>query len=336
MKGQGEILIYETEQQLQKIEVRLEEASVWLEASQISELYQTTKQNIGKHIKKILSEEELLEANCSKTIPTLANDGKQYQVKYYNLDMIIALGYRITSPVATKFRKWATECLKEYMIKGFTMDDERLQEAGGGSYWKELLERIRNIRSSEKMLYRQVLDLYATSMDYNPKSEQSRLFFQIVQNKLHYAAHGNTAAEVIFNRADSEKEYMGLRVFKREHPTLKDALVAKNYLDETELKVLNNLVSAYFDLAELNAVENRPMYMADYLRELDNILSSTGRKLLEGKGKVSHEQALDKARTEYRKWEIAQLSPVEQDYLASLKAYEKQAKQALRKNKKKS
>ena len=248
------------------------------------------------------------------------------QIPHYNPDMIISLGYRIKSVIATRFRQWATQRLKEYMIKGFTIDDERLKGNGGGNYWKELLDRIRDIRSSEKVLYRQVLDLYATSVDYNPHSEESVRFFKIVQNKLHYAAHGHTAAEVIYQRADAQKPFMGLTSFSGELPALKDIGIAKNYLDESELKVLNNLVSGYFDLAEINAIEHKPMYMHDYVKQLDMVLSSGNRKLLEGAGTVSHKQALEKAKAEYRKYQEITLSPVEQAYLESVKEVAKELK----------
>ena len=244
--------------------------------------------------------------------------------------MIISLGYRINSATATRFRQWATQRLKEYIIKGFTIDDERLKGNGGGNYWKELLDRIRDIRSSEKVLYRQVLDLYATSVDYNPQSEESIQFFKIVQNKLHYAAHGHTAAEVIYERADAEKPFMGLTSFSGELPALKDIGVAKNYLKEDELKILNNLVSGYFDLAEINAIEHKPMYMADYVEQLDSILSSGNRKLLVGPGKVSHDQAIKKAKEEYRKYQEITLSPVEEEYLKSIKGVEKEVKKRSR------
>ena len=240
--------------------------------------------------------------------------------------MIISLGYRIKSVIATRFRQWATKRLKEYMIKGFTIDDERLKGNGGGNYWKELLDRIRDIRSSEKVLYRQVLDLYATSVDYNPHSEESVRFFKIVQNKLHYAAHGHTAAEVIYQRADAEKPFMGLTSFSGELPALKDIGIAKNYLDESELKVLNNLVSGYFDLAEINAIEHKPMYMDDYVKQLDSVLSSGNRKLLTGSGSVSHKQALEKAKAEYRKYQEITLAPVEKAYLESIKEVSKEVK----------
>ncbi len=261
---------------------------MWLTQGQLVELYQTSKSNISEHIKHIFEEGELEESAVVRKFRTTATDGKTYNMTYYNLDMIISLGYRVRSGVATNFRHWATERLKEYMIKGFTMDDQRLKGSGGGSYWKELLDRIRDIRSSEKVLYRQVLDLYATSMDYDPHSETSIQFFKVVQNKLHYAAHGHTAAEVIYQRADAQKPFMGLKVFAGEFPCAKDVTVAKNYLNEDELKILNNLVSGYFDLAEISALEHRPMYMADYVAQLDAILSSGGRKVLADAGSVSH------------------------------------------------
>ena len=248
------------------------------------------------------------------------------QIPHYNLDMIISLGYRIRSVIATRFRQWATQRLKEYMIKGFTIDDERLKGNGGGNYRKELLDRIRDIRSSEKVLYRQVLDLYATSVDYNPHSEESVRFFKIVQNKLHYAAHGHTAAEVIYQRADAEKPFMGLTSFAGELPALKDIGIAKNYLEENELKVLNNLVSGYFDLAEINAIEHKPMYMDDYVKQLDSVLSSGNRKLLTGSGSVSHKQALEKAKAEHRKYQEITLTPVEKAYLESIKEVSKEVK----------
>ena len=251
-------------------------------------------------------------------------DGKMYNVIHYNLDMIISLGYRIKSKIATNFRRWATECLKEYMIKGFMLDDERLKNLGGGNYWKELLDRIRDIRSSEKVMYRQVLDLYATSVDYNPKSSESIAFFKMVQNKLHFAAHGHTAAEVIYDRADAEQPFMGLKTFSGDFPTKKDIIVAKNYLDEKEIKVLNNIVSGYF--AEIQAMRHNPMYMSDYVEHLNNVLKATGEKLLEGAGRVSHAQAIAKANEEYQKYQIQNLSPVEEEYLLTIKDIEKQAK----------
>ena len=330
MKDSGDILIYQTENGVTKIDVRIQDDTVWLTQQQMAELYQSSKSNVSEHIKHIFEDGELAEEAVVRKIRTTASDGKNYSVTYYNLDMIISLGYRIKSIVATRFRKWATERLKEYMIKGFTMDDERLKGNGGGQYWKELLDRIRDIRSSEKVLYRQVLDLYATSVDYDPHSEESILFFKIVQNKLHYAAHGHTASEVIYERADAGKPFMGLTSFSGDFPSLKDISIAKNYLSEEELKVLNNLVSGYFDFAEINAIEHRPMYMNDYIEQLDNILSSGNRKLLTDSGTISHEQAIEKARAEYRKFQTENLSPVEDAYLETIKAANTAAKRGAR------
>ncbi|MBQ5429496.1 MAG: virulence RhuM family protein, partial [Neisseriaceae bacterium] len=247
-------------------------------------------------------------------------------VTHYNLDMIISLGYRVHSKMAVRFRKWATERLKEYLLKGFTIDDERLKNLGGGNYWKELLDRIRDIRSSEKVMYRQVLDLYATSVDYNPKSNEAQLFFKTVQNKLHYAAHGHTAAEIIFERANAKQPFMGLKTFSGKFPTAKDITIAKNYLHEDELKILNNLVSGYFDFAEVQAIKKKPMYMSDYLEHLDKILSSMSEKVLDNSGKISHNQAVEKAQIEYKKFIQQNLSPVEKEYLEYIKQGEKMVK----------
>lgn len=330
-ENHGEILIYQTEDGLTSIDVKMQDETVWLTQQQLADLYQSSKSNVSEHIKHIFEEGELDEEAVVRKFRTTASDGKNYNMTYYNLDMIISLGYRIKSSIATKFRRWATECLKEYMIKGFIMDDERLKGNGGGNYWKELLDRIRDIRSSEKVLYRQVLDLYATSVDYDPHSEQSILFFKIVQNKLHYAAHGHTAAEVIYERANAEKPFMGLTSFRGELPALKDIGVAKNYLNEDELKILNNLVSGYFDLAEINAIEHKPMYMSDYVEQLDAVLSSGNRKLLAGSGKISHDKALKKAKEEYKKYQMIALSPVEQAYMETIKDVNKSAKKGARK-----
>ena len=292
-------------------------------------LFQTSRTNVVEHIKHIYEEGELDEISTCRNFRQVRKEGNREvtrQIPHYNLDMIISLGYRIKSVIATRFRQWATKRLKEYMIKGFTIDDERLKGNSGGNYWKELLDRIRDIRSSEKVLYRQVLDLYATSVDYNPHSEESVRFFKIVQNKLHYAAHGHTAAEVIYQRADAEKPFMGLTSFSGELPALKDIGIAKNYLEENELKVLNNLVSGYFDLAEINAIEHKPMYMDDYVKQLDSVLSSGNRKLLTGSGSVSHKQALEKAKSEYRKYQEITLTPVEKAYLESIKEVSKEVK----------
>ncbi|NYB73631.1 virulence RhuM family protein [Sedimentibacter hydroxybenzoicus DSM 7310] len=331
MDNKGEIIIYQTEDGLVNIDVKVEDETVWLTQAQLVELYQTSKSNISEHIKHIFEERELEENSVVRKFRTTASDGKNYNVVHYNLDMIISLGYRVKSSIATRFRQWATERLKEYMIKGFVMDDERLKGNGGGNYWKELLDRIRDIRSSEKVLYRQVLDLYATSVDYDPHSEESLRFFKIVQNKLHFAAHGHTAAEVIFKRADAEKPFMGLTSFSGELPVLKDVGVAKNYLREEELKVLNNLVSGYFDLAEINAIEHKPMYMNDYVEQLDAILTSGNRKLLIDSGKVSHEQAMKKAKEEYRRYQEITISPVEKAYMETIKDAGENARTSIRK-----
>ena len=322
----GEIVIYQTDDGQTKIDVRFEDETVWLTQAQLVDLYQSSKANISEHIKHIFEEGELDEDSVVRNFRTTAADGKMYNTKFYNLDMIISLGYRVKSILATRFRRWATEQLKEYLKKGFLLNDQRLKETGGGNYWYELLDRIRDIRSSEKALYRQVLDLYATSIDYDPKSKESIAFFKMVQNKLHYAAHGHTAAEVIFERADAEKPFMGLTTFSGSMPTRKDVVVAKNYLDEKELKVLNNLVSGYFDFAEVQAIRHNQMHMSDYVEHLDKVLSSTGEKLLENAGSVSHKQAVDKALDEYRKYQVLTLSPVEKAYLETIKSIEKKVK----------
>lgn len=322
----SEILIYQSENGMAKIDVKIVDETVWLTQAQLCELYQTSKSNVSEHIKHIFEEGELEQESVVRKFRTTGSDGKNYNVIHYNLDLIISLGYRVKSIIATNFRRWATERLKEYMIKGFTMDDERLKNLGGGNYWKELLDRIRDIRSSEKVMYRQVLDLYATSVDYNPKSAESIAFFKMVQNKLHYAAHGHTAAEVIYERANAEQPFMGLRTFSGDFPAKKDIGIAKNYLDEKELKVLNNIVSGYFDFAEIQAMRHHPMYMSDYVEHLDNVLKATGEQLLEGSGSVSHAQALAKANEEYQKYQVQHLSPVEEEYFLSIKDVEKKVK----------
>lgn len=328
-QDKGNIIVYNTEDGNAKIEVRLENENVWLTQAQLVELYQSSKSNVSEHIKHIFEEGELSEEMVVRKFRTTSQHGaiagktQENLTNFYNLDMIISLGYRIKSRIATKFRIWATERLKEYIIKGFTMDDERLKNLGGGNYWHELLNRIRDIRSSEKVMYRQVLDLYATSVDYDPKSETSIEFFKIVQNKLHYATHGNTASEIIYNRADSEKPFMGLTVFSGEQPTMKDIVIAKNYLSEEELKILNNLVSGYFDFAEIQAMKRKPMYMSDYVTQLDNLLSATGENILQNAGTISHEKAINKAKAEYQKYQAKTLSPVEKAYLEHLKATQK-------------
>ena len=325
-KPNTDIVMYTTDDGLTKIEATFNEDTVWLSLDQMADLFQKNKSTISRHIKNIFTEGELMRNSVVANFATTAADGKNYKVDYYNLDVIISVGYRVKSQRGVQFRRWATARLKEYIIKGFTLDDERLKGNGGGNYWKELLNRIRDIRSSEKVLYRQVLDLYATSVDYDPHSDESIRFFKIVQNKLHFAAHGHTAAEVIFNRADAEKPFMGLTSFPGDFPTSKDISVAKNYLQEDELRVLNNLVSGYFDLAEINAIEHRPMHMEDYVKQLDSILSTSNRNLLNSSGFVSHEQALAKAKTEYRKYQVKTITPVEEAYLDTIKSLEKEAK----------
>ena len=325
-ENQGDIVIYQTEDGETKIDVRFVHETVWLSLDQLSVLFERNKSTISRHLKNIFEEGELERDSVVAKIATTAADGKTYQVDYYNLDAIISLGYRVQSRIATQFRRWATERLKEYMIKGFTMDDERLKNLGGGNYWKELLDRIRDIRSSEKVMYRQVLDLYATSVDYDPKSSESVAFFKMVQNKLHYAAHGHTAAEVIYERADADKPFMGLTAFSGDFPTAKDIGIAKNYLNEKELQILNGIVSGYFDFAEVQAIRHNPMHMSDYVKHLDRVLSSTGEQVLVGAGKVSHKQAMEKANQEYRRFLAQNLSPVEEAYLQTIKEVEKTAR----------
>lgn len=325
-ENQGDIVIYQTEDGETKIDVRFVDETVWLSLDQLSVLFERNKSTISRHLKNIFEEDELERDSVVAKIATTAADGKTYRVDYYNLDAIISLGYRVQSRIATQFRRWATERLKEYMIKGFTMDDERLKNLGGGNYWKELLDRIRDIRSSEKVMYRQVLDLYATSVDYDPKSSESVAFFKMVQNKLHYAAHGHTAAEVIYERADADKPFMGLTAFSGDFPTAKDIGIAKNYLNEKELQILNGIVSGYFDFAEIQAIRHNPMHMSDYVKHLDRVLSSTGEQVLVGAGKVSHKQAMEKANQEYRRFLAQNLSPVEEAYLQTIKEVEKTAR----------
>ena len=328
-ENQGDIVIYQTEDGDTKIDVRFVDETVWLTQQQMAELFQSSRTNIVEHIQHIYEEGELDEASTCRKFRQVRTEGNRQvtrEIPYYNLDMIISLGYRVKSIIATNFRRWATERLKEYMVKGFAMDDERLKSLGGGNYWKELLDRIRDIRSSEKVMYRQVLDLYATSVDYDPKSSESVAFFKMVQNKLHFAAHGHTAAEVIYERADADKPFMGLTAFSGDFPTAKDIGIAKNYLSEEELRILNGIVSGYFDFAEVQAMRHRPMHMSDYVEHLDRILSSTGEQILIGAGKVSHKQAMDKANREYQRFLVQNLSPVEEAYLQTIKEVEKTAK----------
>lgn len=321
-ESSGEIVIFKTSENNVSINVRFEGETVWLSQQQMADLYQTSRTNIVEHIKHIYEEEELDADSTCRNFRQVQKEGNRNvsrEIPFYNLDMIISLGYRIKSKIATQFRQWATKRLNEYIRKGFTMDDERLKQAGGGDYWKELLARIRDIRSSEKVMYRQVLDLYATSVDYNPKSQESVAFFKMVQNKLHYAVNRQTAAEIIYDRADSEKDFMGLTSFKGADVTLEDVRIAKNYLSEKELKKLNALVSAFFDVAEYQAENHNEMHMSDYVEQLDRTIKSVGEEVLEGAGKISHKKAMEKAEGEYRKYQVKTLSSVEKAYIETLK-----------------
>lgn len=311
----SQMLIYTTEDGLTKIETAFDGDTVWLSKAQMAELFQRDRSVISKHIKNVFEEGELQKAGNVQNLH-IANSDKP--VEFYNLDVIISVGYRVKSKRGTQFRIWATSVLKEYMRKGFALDDERLKNLGGGGYFKELLERIRDIRASEKVFYRQVLEIYATSIDYDPHAEISIRFFKKVQNKIHYAIHGQTAAEVIYTRADAEKEFMGLTTFAGKQPTLKEAVIAKNYLNEKELRAMGQVVSGYLDFAERQAEREQVMTMQDWSDHLDRILTMSGEQLLEGNGSVSHKQAVDKATDEYRKYKSRTLSDVEQDYLNSL------------------
>ena len=322
------IIIFKTEDEQIKVDVRFYDDSVWLTIDQMAALFERDKSTISRHIKNVYSDKELLpEATVAKfaTVQIEGDREVERNLDYYNLDVIISVGYRVKSLRGTQFRQWATKRLNEYIRKGFTMDDERLKNLGGGGYWKELLERIRDIRASEKVFYRQALDIYATSIDYDPKAEISVEFFKKVQNKIHYAVHGQTAAEVIYNRADSEKEFMGLTSFKGNRPHLSDAVVAKNYLDEKELRSLGQIVSGYLDFAERQAEREEVMTMKDWAEHLDRILTMSGEQLLIGAGSISHTQAVNKATEEYKKYQSRTLSEVEKDYLDTIKAIEDKA-----------
>ena len=318
--------MYQTEDGHTEIEVVIEDDTVWLSQAQMTDLFQTTKQNVSLHINNAFKEGELEPNSVVKEYLTTAADGKSYKTKHYNLDVIISVGYRVKSLRGTQFRRWALDVLREYLLKGFAMNDDLLKKAGGGNYWTELLQRIRDIRSSEKMIYRQVLDLYATSVDYDPRATETREFFKIVQNKIHYAAHGHTAAEVIFQRADAEQPNMGLTVFAGETLTKSEVGIAKNYLTKDELDMLNRIVSAFFDLAELRAKQQHPMYMKDWVVELDDFAARYGKGILADAGKISHQAALDKAEAEfgkYRKILTSEITAVEREYLASIKDTQK-------------
>lgn len=321
-----EIVLFRTDDEKIAVDVVFAEETVWLTQEQICQLYGKAKSTISEHISNVFSEGELVKEQVVRNFRTTASDGKNYNVLYYNLDVIISVGYRVKSIRGTRFRQWATKRLNEYIRKGFTMDDERLKELGGGNYWKELLQRIRDIRASEKVFYRQVLDIYATSIDYDPRAEVSQTFFKKVQNKMHFAVHGQTAAEVIYTRADAEKEFMGLTTFRGDRPHLADALTAKNYLDEKELRAMGQIVSGYLDFAERQADRQLPMTMQNWSEHLDRILTMSGEQLLEGSGSISHAQAEEKARTEYRKYQQRTLSSVEQSFLDSVMYLEQSTK----------
>ena len=327
--NRGEIIIYKSDDGEARIEVKMENETVWLSQKQMAELFGKSKKTISEHINNIFYEKELGKKSTVRDFRTVQIEGSrkvEREIEFYNLDVIISVGYRVKSIRGTQFRIWATERLKEYIVKGFTMDDERLRGVGGGNYWKELLDRIRDIRSSEKVLYRQVLDLYVTSIDYNPKGKESILFFKTVQNKLHYASHGKTAAEVIMERASADKPFMGLLTFSGKDVNKKDIGVAKNYLSEKELKVLNNIVSAYFDMAEIKAMNHEAMTMQDWVVQLDKMIELFDKKLLTDAGATSHREAMKKAEKEYKKYQIKTLSPVEKDYLEVIKSVQKKIK----------
>lgn len=327
-----DIIIYNTEDGRAKIELQVENGTVWLNQNEIAELFQTTKQNISKHIKAIFEDNELEEkvvVNYQLTTTqhgAIKNKTQSKIVGYYNLDMILAIGYRVRSPRGIQFRNYASTILKEYLVKGFAMNDEQFKNLGGAGYFKELLERIRDIRSSEKVFYRQVLDLFATSIDYDKKSNEAKYFFATIQNKMHYAIHNKTASELIYERVDSEKNYMGLTIFKNEFPTLKEAMVAKNYLTEKELKGLNQLVSGYLDFAERQVQKEEVMTMQKWIEHVDKILEATGEDLLKGNGEISHEKMEQKVKEEFKKYKNKTLTQVEKDYLEEIKSIENIAK----------
>lgn len=322
MEEKNNMIIYVSDDGKTHVDVRLEDEMLWLTQAQMCELYQTSRTNVVEHIKHIYEEGELQEDVTCRKFRQVRMEGNREvsrELPFYNLDMIIALGYRVRSLIATRFRQWATARLKEYIQKGFTLNDERLKQLGGGSYWEELLERIRDIRASEKVLYRQVLEIYATSIDYDPRASVTIDFFKKVQNKIHFAVHGHTAAELIVERADAEKDFMGLLSFNGNQPTLAEARTAKNYLDAKELRAMGQLVSGYLDFAERQAGREQPMTMNDWATYLDRILTMSGEELLQGAGRISHEEAMQHATTEFRKYKQRTLSNVEQDYLATIK-----------------
>jgi hypothetical protein len=321
MENKTNLIMYTTEDGITQIQATFDNDTVWLSLDQMAELFQRDKSTISRHIKNIFEEGEYISDSVVANFATTASDGKTYQVDYYNLDVIISVGYRVKSLRGTQFRIWAMQILKEYMQKGFALDDKRLKELGGGNYFDELLARIRDIRSSEKVFWRKVLDIYATSIDYNPKAESSIDFFKQVQNKMHWAAHKHTAAEIIYQRADSEKQNMGLTSWAGKEIKKSDVEIAKNYLSEKELDALNKIVTAYLDIAEVRALDHEPMYMKDWLETIDDYLKMTRREILSTAGKISHQQALEKAHEEYKKFKAKEqdrLSLVEKHFLESI------------------
>jgi hypothetical protein len=334
MENASQILIYQTEDGRTKIETRLQDETVWLTQAEMAELFQKNRVTITEHIRNIFKEGELIEDSVCRKFRHTASDGKEYETKFYNLDVIISVGYRVKSHRGTQFRIWATQRLREYLIKGFTMNDELLKESGGGNYFEELLARIRDIRSSEKVFWRKVLDIYATSIDYDPNTELTKMFFKTLQNKMPWAAHGNTAAEVIYKRVDSSKPYLGLTSFKGDQPSTNDISIAKNYLSEEELNILNRIVTAYLEVAELQALNKIPMYMKDWKECLDDFLKMTGQKILEDAGRISHQMALDKAENEYDKYKELtknELSEVEKHFINQLEETNKKLKVIVKK-----
>lgn len=325
----SEIIIYQTEDGQTKIQTRLENETVWLTQAQMAELFDKAKSTISEHIKNVFSEGELEENSVVRKFRTTASDGKEYNTNFYNLDVIISVGYRVKSHRGTQFRIWATQRLREYIVKGFTMNDELLKEVGGGNYFEELLARIRDIRSSEKVFWRKVLDVYATSIDYDPSAETSQFFFKTIQNKMHWAAHGQTAAEVIYSRIDAAKPFLGLTTFKGEHPTKQEVGIAKNYLNQEELTVLNRMVTAYLEVAELQALNRKPMYMKDWLARLDDFLQMTGNEILNHAGTISHKEAIEKADKTYKEYKNQiknELSKAEKDFIKQLDKTHEQLK----------
>lgn len=318
--NENQFVLYQLPEEEGVIQVIIKDESIWATQKAMAQLFGCSTDNVSLHLKNIFASFELEKNSVTEKNSATATDGKNYQTLFYNLDAIISVGYRVNSAKATKFRIWATGVLKEYIRKGFVLDDARLKNLGGGGYWKELIERIRDIRSSEKVFYRQVLDIYATSIDYDPRAEISIEFFKRVQNKIHFAVHGQTAAEVIVNRANAEKEFMGLTTFEGDRPHLKDAVIAKNYLNEKELRAMGQIVSGYLDFAERQAERQQTMTMKDWATHLDKILTMSGEKLLEGAGNVSHQQAIDHATNEYKKYQQRTLSQVEKDFLDNIKS----------------